>query len=212
MTEDLQNAIIAAARLFLQTEHFRDAARAAAERCGLDDWGEILGWFEAPPVPVTGEDDAERRALWASDCKHTLAEVLYQGRERALPVLREFAFAAAQPGQPAAFNAYCRLAAEGVQSEQFFTDLVRGFPALPPPPHPDRLFIVENLSGYENVPQRYLERHRWESPILPGTVWRLGGSTAEFRAEVGQLWRLPEFGQAREAFSRLQEQLGVEDG
>jgi hypothetical protein len=211
MRDEIRHSVIGAARLFLQKKVFRQAAREAAEGCGPEDWRELLERFDAPPALLRGEGDPERRAVWASNWKHTLAEVSYQGRERALSVLREYAFEAAQPGQPAAFNAYCRLAAEGVEPEQFFADLVRGFPALPSPPHPDRLFIVENLRGYEAVPERYLERHRWESLVLPETVWRLGPSTPEFRAEVGRLWRLPEFDQAREVFSRLQEELAEDD-
>lgn len=155
---------------------YRDAARTCANDLDAEDLRRMIPLFDVrqPPPHDYRPDEAakiSRDFAWSVQRHTTLAEILYQARSKAVPALREHALGEnrrnGSVSEAVALELYARLAAEGVETEQFLRDVQEAFAALDTEA---RISVAEAVSGAKwharNDPARVAAFESLES--LPG--------------------------------------------
>lgn len=118
----LEEAIIAVGQLFEDPSAFSARAQQAVRELSLEQAKGLPAYFhDTPPVP---EDLKEalakqgRLGVWMSVCQNAIFEILYHYKEKALPILYPIAFGVYDWTQYKAVGVLCKLAAEGVATDE----------------------------------------------------------------------------------------------
>lgn len=125
--EYLAKAIISVARHFEDPSSFAAHAKQAAQELSLDQAQDLPTYFhENPPVPEDLRDalaQQGRLGVWMSVCQNVIFEILYHYKEKALPILYPVAFGVYDWTQYKAVGVLCKLAAEGVATDEIVSQI-----------------------------------------------------------------------------------------
>jgi hypothetical protein len=128
--DDLDRAIASIAVLIGDESAFRAKAREVAARYGQSVLADLRCRFHHPAPPPPDFTSLAAWSAWLSYWQFAIFEVIYQFRERGLPLLREVAFGEYDWTQGNAIEILCRLAAVGIDRDRTLADLKRAIPAL----------------------------------------------------------------------------------
>jgi hypothetical protein len=128
---DVDSAIESVAVLIEDWPAFRQKAKGVADSYGPWLLPELRRRFlRSTPAPPGFTPRERGLTAWLSYWQFAIFEIIYQFRERALPMLREVAFGEYDWTQANAIELLCRLAAEGIDRDRTLQDLRREMPKM----------------------------------------------------------------------------------
>lgn len=129
--DELRREIRWIAESLSNPQTFRERARKTADTLGSSDLDRLADLFHAesePPDHLRGQFAG--LGQWMAACQFAVFEVLYNMGSRSLPLLRRTAFGEYDWTQGNAIEVLCRLAAEGVQTDQILAEIEQHAPSI----------------------------------------------------------------------------------
>jgi hypothetical protein len=130
--EKVGQAIIrVASKTIVSDEAFQEEAQKVAAELGEKSIEIFPSFFHNPPkMPVELNEYYGGLGHWLSVCQFCSFEILYNFREKSLPVIRKTAFGEYDWIQGNAIEILCRFAAENIEREKIILDLKHKMPEM----------------------------------------------------------------------------------
>lgn len=123
----LESFLIEVAKEFEDEIEFKAAAKRVASKLEFEKAKELPRYFHNnPPEPKSLKSKTAKYGLlgvWMSVCQDSVFEILYNYKEKAIPTLYSIGFGVYDWTQYKAINILCRLADEGIQTDEILKDI-----------------------------------------------------------------------------------------
>lgn len=132
LTEKVGQAIIeVASKTTVSDEAFQTEARKVSLELSEESIDVFQIFFHNPPeIPIELNDYYGGFGHWLSVCQFASFEILFNFREKSLPLIRKVAFGEYDWIQGNAIEILCRFAAENIEREKIITELKREIPEM----------------------------------------------------------------------------------
>lgn len=124
---ELEKFLIEVAKEFEDKDKFKSAAKKVASELEFEKAKELPRYFhDNPPEPESLKSKTAKYGLfgvWMSICQDSVFEILYNYKEKAIPTLYSIGFGVYDWTQYKAINILCRLADEGIQTDEIVKDI-----------------------------------------------------------------------------------------
>lgn len=124
---ELESLLIEVAKEFEDENRFKKAAQEVASRLAFERAKKLTGYFhENPPEPDNLKSKTAKYGMlgvWMMICQNAIFEILYNYKEQAIPTLYAIGFGQYDWTQYKAIGVLCRLAQEGIQTNEIINDI-----------------------------------------------------------------------------------------
>ncbi len=124
---ELEGLLISVAKEFEDRHQFQKAARDVASGLAFERAEKLTKYFhDTPPEPDSLKEKTAKYGLlgvWMNICQNSIFEILYHYKEKAIPTLYAIGFGPYDWTQYKAIDVLCRLAHEGIQTNEIITEI-----------------------------------------------------------------------------------------
>jgi len=124
---ELENLLIEVAQEFEDENRFNNAAQNVAAKLEINKAKKLIRYFHNnPPEPDALKSKIEKYGffgVWMNICQDSIFEILYNYKEQAIPTLYSVGFGVYDWTQYKAIDVLCRLANEGIQTNEIIKDI-----------------------------------------------------------------------------------------